>query len=79
MDSIDRYDLGGTIYQSVLLTGVSTIFAAALNKMLKVQFGKLGNFTFEDIIKVSGVVTLSNIGLDYAYDNGILPKNPFKK
>jgi hypothetical protein len=78
MDAVDRYGIINTIYQSVLLSGVSVGYSYLLKRLLKINIGNPSTPNLEEILMLAGVIASGNMTLDYLYEIG-LPKNPFKK
>ena len=71
-------DVINTLYHSVLLSGVSIGYAYLTKRFLKINIGSLSNADLEEVLKVGGIVAVSNMTLDYLYQQGILPANIIK-
>ena len=67
-----------TVYHSVLLSGVSIAYSYALKRFLRVNIGSPSAANLEELLKLGGVVAISNMTLDYLYQQGILPPNIIK-
>ena len=67
-----------TAYQSALLATVTIGYSYLLKRFLKIKVGSPADADLEEIIKLGGVVAVSNMTLDYLYQQGILPENIIK-
>ena len=78
MDAINKKDIVNTLYRSTLLSGVTIGYAYVLKRFLKISINSPSSANLEEILKLGGVVTASNMTLDYLYDQGIIPQNIIK-
>lgn len=78
MEEITKKDLINTLYRSTLLSGVTIAYAYILKRFLKINISSPSSANLEEILKLGGTVTISNITLDYLYDQGIIPQNIVK-
>jgi hypothetical protein len=77
MDTIDRKAILNTIYQSLLLSGVSVGYYYLLKRLLKINIGNPSTPNLEEILMLAGVIAAGNMSLAYLYESGMLPNNHF--
>jgi hypothetical protein len=58
--------------------GVTIGYSYLLRKFFKQSIGNPSNASLEEFLKLGGVVAISNMFLDYLYQQGIIPKNIMK-
>ena len=73
-----KKDMINVVYQSTLLAGMTIGYSYLLKKFLKLNIGSPSTAGFEEIFKLGGVVGVSNMTLDYLYQQGIIPQNIIK-
>ena len=74
----NKKDLFNTLYHSVLLATTSIGYSYLLKRFLKIKVASPADADLEEILKLGGVVAISNMTLDYLYQQGILPENIVK-
>lgn len=74
----NKKDFVNTVYQSLLLASTSIAYSYILKRFLRINIGNPSSADLEEILKLGGVVAVSNMTLDYLYQNGILPENIVK-
>jgi hypothetical protein len=65
MDKVDRYGILNTVYQSILLSGVSVSYSYLLKRLLKVNVGNPSTPNVEEILMLAGVIATGNMTLDF--------------
>ena len=73
-----KTELLNTVYHSILLSGVSISYAYLLKRFLKIHIGSPSSPDLEELLKLGGVVAVSNMTLDYLFQHGIIPTNIIK-
>ena len=73
-----KKDIVNTLYHSTLLAATSIGYSYILKRFLRVNVGSPSSANLEELLKLGGVVALSNMTLDYLYQQGILPPNIIK-
>ena len=73
-----KKDLINVLYRSTLLSGVTIAYAYLLKRFLKTSINSPSSANLEELLKLGGIVTISNMSLDYLYDQGIIPHNIIK-
>ena len=73
-----KKELINTLYHSFLLSGVSIGYAYLLKRFLRINIGSPSTADLEELLKLGGVVAISNMTFDYLYQQGILPPNIIK-
>ena len=74
----NKKDLINTVYRSTLLAGVTIGYSYLLKKFLKTNISSPSNAGLEEMLKLGGIVTVSNMTLNYLYEQGIIPQNIMK-
>ena len=74
----NKKDFINTLYQSTLLAGTSISYSYLLKRFLRINVGSLSSANLEELLKLGGVVAVSNMTLDYLYQQGIIPENIMK-
>jgi len=67
-----------TLYHSSLIAVTTVAYSYVLKRFLKTNVGSPSNANLEEILKLGGVVAVSNMTLDYLYQQGIIPPNIIK-
>jgi hypothetical protein len=75
---VDKKDIVNTLYQSMLLSGATIGYSYLMRRFFKENIGSPSNANLEEFLKLGGVVAISNMTLDYLYQQGIIPKNIMK-
>ena len=73
-----RKDIVNVLYQSTLLAATTVGYSYVLKRFLRTNIGSPSSANLEEILKLGGVVALSNMTLDYLYQQGIIPKDIVK-
>ena len=73
-----KKDVINTLYQSTLLAGTTISYSYLLKRFFNLNIGAPSSANLEEIIKLGGVVAVSNMSLDYLYQQGIIPQNIIK-
>ena len=73
-----KKELINTLYHSFLLSSVLIGYAYLLKRFLRINIGSTSTADLEEVLKLGGVVAISNMTLDYLYQQGILPPNIIK-
>ena len=73
-----KKDVVNTVYQSTLLAVVTVGYCNLLKRFLRINIGTPSTASLEEILKLGGVVAVSNCTLDYLYQQGIIPQNIMK-
>ena len=73
-----KKDIINTLYQSTLLAGTTIAYSYLLKKFLRISVGPPSSASLEEILKLGGIVAVSNMSLDYLYQQGIIPQNIIK-
>lgn len=74
----NKNDIINTLYHSVLLASTTVGYSYLLKRFLRVNIGNPNQAGLEEILKLGGVVAISNMTLDYLYQQGILPHDIVK-
>lgn len=75
---MNKKDLINVLYRSTLLSGVTIAYAYGLKRILKTNISSPSSANLEEVLKLGGVVTVSNMTLDYLFEQGIIPQNIVK-
>ena len=78
MDIPSKKDIVNTLYHSTLLAGTTIAYSYLLKRFLRININSPSSANLEEILKLGGVVAVSNMTLDYLYQQGILPPNIMK-
>lgn len=78
MEYPNKKDIVNTLYHSTLLAGTTIGYSYLLKRFLRINVGPPSSANFEEILKLGGIVAVSNMTLDYLYQQGILPPNIIK-
>ena len=73
-----KKDLINVLYQSTLLATTTVTYSYLLKRFLRTNVGSPSSADLEEILKLGGVVALSNMTLDYLYQQGIIPQDIIK-
>ena len=74
----NKKDMINTLYQSTLLAGTTIGYSYLLKRFFKLNIGAPSSANLEEILKLGGVVAISNMSLDYLYQQGIIPQHIIK-
>lgn len=75
---MSKKDIVNVLYRSTLLSATTIAYAYLLKKFLKTNISSPSSASLEEMLKLGGIVTASNMTLDYLYDQGIIPQNIMK-
>lgn len=78
METPGKKEIINTVYQSVLLSTTTIGYSYLLKRFLRITMGPPSQANLEEILKLGGIVAVSNVTLEYLYDQGILPRNIIK-
>lgn len=78
METPGKKEIINTVYQSVLLSTTTIGYSYLLKRFLRITMGPPSQANLEEILKLGGIVAISNVTLEYLYDQGILPRNIIK-
>jgi hypothetical protein len=70
-----KNDIVNALYQSTLLV---VGYSYLMKRFLSLNIGPPSQASLQQILKLGGVVAISNISLDYLYQQGIIPQNIIK-
>ena len=70
-----KKDIANTIYRSLMLAGSTMAYSYLFSKLVGLKINSPKNLTFEELLKLGGIVSVSNVTLDYLYKEGIIPEN----
>jgi len=74
----NKKDFINTLYQSTLLASTTVAYSYVLKRFLRTNVGSPSSANLEEILKLGGIVAVSNMTLDYLYQQGIIPQNIVK-
>jgi len=74
----NKKDVINTLYQSTLLATTTIGYSYILKRFLRISIGTPSQAGLEEILKLGAVVAVSNMTLDYLYQQGIIPQNIVK-
>jgi hypothetical protein len=72
METLDKKNILNPIYQSLLLATTSVGYAYLLKKNFKTRICDPSSPDIQEILKLGGVVAVSNMTLDYLYDMNVI-------
>ena len=75
---MSKKDIVNVLYRSTLLSATTIAYAYLLKKFLKTNISSPSSASLEEMLKLGGIVTASNMTLDYLYEQGIIPQNIMK-
>ena len=70
-----KKDIANTIYRSLTLAGTTMAYSYVFSKMVGLKVNSTRNLTFEELLKLGGVVAVSNVTIDWLIKEGIIPEN----
>jgi hypothetical protein len=70
-----KKDIANTVYRSLLLAATTMTYSYAFAKMVGMSIKSPKNLNFEELLKLGGIVSVSNVTLDYLIKEGIIPEN----
>ena len=75
----NKKDVINTLYQSTLMAATTIGYSYVVKRFFKISINSPSTANLEEIFKLGGIVFVSNMTLDYLYQQGIIPQDIVKK
>lgn len=70
-----KKDIANTLYRSLVLATATMGYSYIFSKAIGLKINSPRNLSFEELIKLGGVVAVSNVSIDFLIKEGIIPEN----